>query len=128
MGDNDRIEDDISDDEIYEAIQNSLKELKVSSGAAATTSSTSSPRSKTGSKPKTYSGNGSNTNNYGGSGSSQNRNQNAKNSPTKSGLSSVADVIHKNEDLSELSEAEQLELVMGESKIDALSPEEQVLD
>ena len=27
--DNDRIEDDISDDEIYEAIQNSLKELKV---------------------------------------------------------------------------------------------------
>ena len=44
----------------------------------------------------------------------------------KSGLSSVADVIHKNEDLSELSEAEQLELVMRESKIDALSPEEQV--
>lgn len=123
--DNDRIEDDISDDEIYEAIQNSLKELKVSTGAAATTSSTSSPRSKTGSNPKTYSGNGSNTNTYGGSGSSQNRNQNAKNSPTKSGLSSVADVIHKNEDLSELSEAEQLELVMRESKIDALSPEEQ---
>ena len=38
----------------------------------------------------------------------------------------MADVIHKNEDLSELSEAEQLELVMRESKIDALSPEEQV--
>ena len=33
----------------------------------------------------------------------------------------MADVIHKNEDLSELSEAEQLELVMRESKIDALS-------
>ena len=38
----------------------------------------------------------------------------------------MADVIHKNEDLSELSEAKQLELVMRESKIDALSPEEQV--
>ena len=102
--------------------------FQVSTGAAAaTTSSTSSPRSKTGKPPKTYSGNGSNTNNHGGSaGSSQNHNQNAQNSPTKSGLFSVADVIHKNEDLSELSEAEQLELVMRESKIDALSPEEQV--
>ena len=38
----------------------------------------------------------------------------------------MADVIHKNEDLSELSEAEQLELVMRESKMLALSPEEQV--
>ena len=33
----------------------------------------------------------------------------------------MADVIHKNEDLSNLSEAEQLELVMRESEIDALS-------
>ncbi len=96
--------------------------FQVSTGAAASNST----RSKTGGIPKNFGGNGSNTNNYGGSGSSQNRNQNAKNSPTKSGLSSVDDVIHKNEDLSELSEAEQLELVMRESKIDALSPEEQV--
>ena len=36
----------------------------------------------------------------------------------------MADVIHKDEDLPKLSEAEQL--VMRESRIDALSPEEQV--
>ncbi len=44
----------------------------------------------------------------------------------KSGLTSVADAIHKNEDLSKLSEAEQLELAMRASQIESLSPEEQV--
>ena len=46
----------------------------------------------------------------------------------RSGLTSVADTIHKNdeEDLSKLSETEQLELAMRASKIESMSVEEQV--
>jgi len=95
----DRIEDDISDEEILEAIKNSMRDLQVSPETVAMTSTNSPVRPK--------------------SGKSMSKSE-------KSGLTSVANVIHqKDEDLAELSEDEQFKLAMRASKIDALSPEEQ---
>merc|ERR1711962_504893 len=102
MSQDHRIEDDVSDEEILEAIKNSTKDQQVLAASADVLgASTSSPvRPKSG---KSLSKSG------------------------RSGLTSVADTIHKNdeEDLSKLSETEQLELAMRASKIESMSVEEQ---
>ena len=99
------IDEDFSDEEIVNAIRDSMKDLKVSASKADPEAGNHRPTvSASLPTPK--------------------RNKKL----VKPGLNFVADVVHKDDkkDLSKLSEAEQLALALKQSELESLSPEEQV--
>jgi len=110
----DKLEEDVSDEEILKAIRNSMRDFNIGGArpksttqSRPTTASSITTTPKRSARPTTASP--------------------ITTTPKRSGLAGVADMVHKDEqDYSGMSEEEQLKLAMSLSEVDALPPEEQI--